>query len=144
MAHGLMAKAFTTAMTQEMDWVVESAGVAASVGSRESRETATVLAEKNASLQGFLSRQVNEEMLAEAHAVFCMTSGHRDVLLDEFPEFADKCYLLCDFSTKNPGGDVPDPIGMGPKAYQRVAETIEDAIPGMLRFLLANTNTDQA
>lgn len=128
------------AMADQNDWVVESAGVAASVGSCESRDTATVLADRSATLQGFRSRQVSEEMLAQAQAVFCMTAGHKEVLLDEFPEFADKCYLLCDFSTSNPGGDVPDPIGMGQKAYQRVAQTIEDAIPGMMRFLLANKN----
>jgi protein-tyrosine phosphatase len=96
-----------------------------------------VLQQRDASLQGFRSRQVSRTMMEQANVVLCMTQGHRDVLVEDFPEFADKCYLLGDFSTKRPGENVPDPFGMGRQAYEQVAETIEEAMPGLLGFVRA-------
>lgn len=133
MAQGLMAKK----LAAQPCWKVVSAGVAASVASAESRDTAALLAERGASLHKFRSRQVNEAMLRQATAVFCMTAGHRDLLLEDFPQFSEKYYLVGDFSSENPGGDVPDPIGMGANAYAKVADAIEDALPGMMRYLQA-------
>jgi len=133
MAQGLVAKA----LADEDDWEVRSAGVAASVGSSESRHTSEVLLERGASLQGFRSRQVSAGMMKQASVVFCMTQGHRDQLLEEFPDCADKCYLVGDFSAKHPGSNVPDPFGMGRKSYEQVAIAIEEALPGLLRFVKA-------
>lgn len=134
MAEGLFRKA----LGHRVGWVVRSAGVAASVGSKESRDTAKVLSDQNASLQGFRSQQVSAALIEEADAVFAMTQGHLYALEDEFPEHTDKFYLLGDF-VDDPAiaGDVSDPIGQGPRAYQEVARVLNAAFPGVLRFLEA-------
>jgi protein-tyrosine-phosphatase len=134
MAEGLFCKA----LGARAGWVVRSAGVAASVGSKESRETAKVLRDRGAELKEFRSRQVSAAMIAEADAIFAMTQGHLYALEDEFPEFSDKFYLLGDFvDDESFDGDVPDPIGMGSRAYEEVAKVLEAAYPGILRFLEA-------
>jgi len=135
MAEGLFRKALGT----RQDWVVCSAGVAASVGSRESRDTAKVLSDRAASLTNFRSQQVSERMIEEADAVFAMTLGHLSALEYDFPDHTDKFYLLGDF-VDDPAlaGDVPDPIGQGSRAYQEVAQVLEAAFPGVLRFLEAD------
>lgn len=131
MAEGLFRKA----LGKRPGWTVRSAGVAASVGSKESRDTAKVLEKRGASLTSFRSQQVSRELIEQADAVFAMTCSHLAVLEDEFPDFVDKFYLVGDFAED--GGDVPDPIGMGAKAYEEVALVLEEAFPGIIRFLEA-------
>ena len=131
MAEGLFRKALGT----RLGWTVRSAGVAASVGSKESRDTATVLEKRGVSLTSFRSQQVSRALIEQSDAIFAMTCSHLAVLEDEFPEFVHKFYLAGDFAED--GGDVPDPIGMGAKAYEEVALVLEDAFPGIIRFLEA-------
>jgi len=114
---------------------VRSAGVAASPGQGASGETQKILKAKNASLNGFLSRQVDEEILGQASLIIAMTSSHADVIKRFFPECAASVSLVCDFIDPEEGlggEDVPDPIGMGRAAYEEVAEVIELAIPGII------------
>lgn len=134
MAEGLFRKAIEA----RDGWMVASAGVAASVGSKESRETAQVLLAHGAALQGFRSQQVNDALIEQADVVFAMTQGHLEMLEEEFPEHTDKFYLVGDFlEGHQTGADVPDPIGMGARAYEQVAKVLQSAFPGILRFLEA-------
>jgi len=131
MAEGLFRKAAGP------DYEVSSAGVAAYPGSAASRETLEILAKKEAPLETFQSRMVDEEMLREADAVFCMTEPHLARLEQLFPEHEEKYHLVCDFLEINGvvGADVPDPIGMGMQAYLDVAKVLEAGIEGILGFL---------
>ena len=134
-----MAEAlFRHALAGQQGWSIKSAGVAASVGSKASHDTLKVLEERGITFADFRSQQVDEILLRDADAVFAMTESHLCYLEEDFPEFADKFYLVCDFVDlpgKGVGCDVPDPIGMGGKAYEQVAKVIEKAIPGILLFL---------
>ena len=67
-----------------------------------------------------------------------MTRNHLAVLEDRFPEHSDKYYLACDFvdiGGRGLGADVPDPIGMGKKAYQDVADVLSQAIPAIISYI---------
>jgi len=140
MAEGLFRKA----LGDRKEWHVKSAGVAASVGSKESRDTAKVLSDRGASLSDFRSQQVSRDLIEEADAVFAMTRGHLYALEDDFPEHTDKFYLIGDFlDDESCDGDVPDPIGMGPRAYEEVARVLEAAFPGILLFLEAGQRDEE-
>lgn len=117
------------------DVQVGSAGVAAMPGQGASRDTRAILKDKNANLKGFKSRQVDEEVLAEASLIVAMTDAHAALVKRFFPECAARVQLLCDFIDEEEGltgADVPDPIGMGRAAYEEVAEVIELALPGII------------
>jgi protein-tyrosine-phosphatase len=134
MAEGLFRKA----LAGRPDFVVSSAGVAASKGSPASPETLEMLRKRGASLEGFHSRPVSAALLKEATHVFTMTEGHLAVLESRFPEFSDKYFLVREFSgisDKRQGIDVPDPIGMGPAAYEQVAEVLDAAIPAIMAYV---------
>jgi protein-tyrosine-phosphatase len=120
--------------------VLGSAGVAAMEGSAASPDTRAVLKERGITLEGFRSRLVNEEMLAEATHIFCMTQSHLDMLGMLYPQFSERCFLMCDFVEIDgrAGRDVPDPIGMGRAAYEDVARCFEQAIGGIRGFLAAS------
>ncbi|NNC88793.1 MAG: hypothetical protein HKN82_10085 [Akkermansiaceae bacterium] len=116
---------------------VGSAGVAAAPGSPLSRETAAILKERGIELSGFAARMVDEEILAGASHVFCMTRNHLDMLERMYPEHQDKFHLVCDFAEirGEVGRDVPDPIERGMDAYRDVAACLDEAIAGIRRFL---------
>jgi protein-tyrosine-phosphatase len=137
MAEGLFRK-----MIAEYEGIecIGSAGVAAFPGDTMSPETSKVLKAMGAELEGFRSRPVSDDLLNQASHVFAMTQSHLDVLDRAFPEHADKSYLICDFVEIDGrvGQDVPDPIGMGARAYQKVAQVFEKALPGLIRFVEAN------
>jgi protein-tyrosine-phosphatase len=134
MAEGLMSKA----VSGRKDYTVGSVGVAASKGAPVSRETLNVLTQRGAKLENFRSRMVSREILSVATHVFAMTEGHLAALEAGFPEHSEKFFLLREFSgivDKSAGLDVPDPIGMGPAAYEEVAKVIESAIPSIIAYI---------
>jgi len=134
MAEGLLK----AALDQGDDISVVSAGVAAMPGQPASRETATILKKKEASIEGFKSRQLEEKLAQTADLIIALSSSHADVIRHLLPSVGDKINLLTDFIDPEEGlvdSDVPDPYGMSREAYEEVAEVIELAIPGILRAL---------
>ena len=121
-----------------------SAGVAAYDGDRISPETADELQRRNATLNNFVSRSVTMQMLESSSHVFAMTESHLNTLIRRFPDYAEKCYLVCDFIEINgkAGMDVPDPIGMGVRAYKQVGEVLEHAIPALIDFIENEESTE--
>lgn len=126
MAEGLLRKA----LGNRDDIVVSSAGLAAAAGASASRETLDALGRRDASLDRFASRPVSEALLREATHVFAMTEGHLAMLRLRFPKHAAKCRLAR--AAAGEDADVPDPIGMGRKAYEEVAVLLEREIPRIL------------
>lgn len=134
MAEGLFRKA----VEERGDFKVASAGVAAYPGSPMSAETRALLETRGAGTPGFQSQPVGERLIDEATHVFAMTAGHLKALNSLFPDHEDKFYLACEFAEipgKGLACDVPDPIGMGPEAYEEVARTLDLAIPSILAFI---------
>ena len=134
MAEGL----FRQAVAGRDDYEVSSAGVAASRGTPCNPETAALLKKRGAKLENFGSRQVSDALLASATHVFAMTRGHQQTLESRFPDHADKFYLVCEFvppSNKGECADVLDPIGMGRRAYEEVAEMFDTAIPSIIAYI---------
>ena len=134
MAEGI----FRQAIAGRGDYVVSSAGVAASKGAPCSRETAALLKNRKAPLDGFASRPVSETLLSAATHVFAMTRSHLQALESRFPHHSEKFYLVCEFAGlpgEGIGSDVPDPIGMGRRAYEEVAEVLDVAVPSIIAYI---------
>ncbi len=134
MAEGLFRKA----VAGREDYTVSSAGVAASKGTPANPETAALLQKHGVALDRFVSRSVSNALLREATHVFAMTSGHLRALESRFPDHADKFYLVCEFVEipgEGIGADIPDPIGMGRRAYEEVAEMFDLAIPAIITYM---------
>jgi protein-tyrosine-phosphatase len=138
-----MAEAlFRNAAKGRENLTTSSAGVAACNGSPTSRETRNILKQRGIPIANFASRPVSEAILKEASHVFAMTEGHLAALEAQFPQHSDKYYLLREFSgipDKRAGIDVPDPIGMGPVAYEEVAKVFDAAIPSILACVESDT-----
>jgi protein-tyrosine-phosphatase len=134
MAEGLFRKA----VGNRGDFIVQSAGVAAYPGDKANPETVKLLSGRGITLDGFRSQPLSKELVEQATHIFAMTSGHLEALENLFPDYSDKFYLACEF-VEIPGrgvaSDVPDPIGMGRKAYEATARTLDLAIPTLIAFI---------
>nr|WP_267908282.1 hypothetical protein [Luteolibacter yonseiensis] len=134
MAEGL----FRQAVSGRPEYEVSSAGVAASRGTPCNPETAAFLKKRNAALTSFGSRQVSDAILSKATHVFAMTRGHLQTLESLFPEHVDKFYLVCEFvesPQRESDKDVPDPIGLGRRAYEEVGNMFDAAIPTIVAYI---------
>jgi len=137
-AEGLFRKELKNAGRADIE-VMGSCGVATHDGYSMSRESEQVLKEHDAVLPSFTSTAIREDLVEEADFIFAMTQSHLDVILANFPEYAEKCHLMCAFKdfghSLGKGMDVSDPIGQGLCAYQDTAEMLLMAIPSLIDFI---------
>ena len=134
-----MAEAlFRKAVEGRDDYQTSSAGLSASRSGCCNAETAKVLASRGIRLENFNSRPISAAILSAATHVFGMTRDHLEILEHRFPQHTDKFYLTCEFVDipgKGIGADIPDPIGMGRKAYEEVAAMLDLAIPAIIEYI---------
>ena len=134
-----MAEAlFRQAVAGRSDFSTGSAGIAASKGAPCNPETAALLKKRGTPLDRFSSRMVTDAVLAEATHMFAMTEGHLQALESRVPAHSEKFYLMCEFveiPNQGIGVDVPDPIGLGRRAYEEVAEMFDLAIPTIVSYI---------
>ena len=114
-------------------FVVASAGLAAGVGSPASPESIEVLRAQGIDLSGHSSRQLTRELLHQVDHIYTMTRGHRDAILRDSPDLAERVCLL-----SREGRDIIDPIGMGFEVYKRCQQEIEQNVLGLLNTMIAD------
>ncbi len=133
MAEGL----FRNATKNRKDIEVASAGVGAVYGQPPSAHSVEVLRPLSIDISDIRSQPLTDELVEWATHIFVMTRGHRDTIELIFPEAADKTYLVCelDDQLRRRSLDVPDPIGLGLKAYQETCETLTKALPSLINFI---------
>ena len=123
--------------------LVCSAGLAASPGARASQQTAELLGQRGIAIDQHAAQQLSEHLVRHADYLFAMTRGHRDSILEVWPEAAPRVKLL-----EPGGGDIADPIGGPLEVYRRCAEQIEQGIEGSVPEVLAelreNTQNEDA
>ncbi|HEY3040368.1 MAG TPA: hypothetical protein VGJ66_16645 [Pyrinomonadaceae bacterium] len=96
-----------------------SAGLSAKVGAPLTPEARDVLKSLNVSARPHAARNLTVELAHQADLIFCMTSAHRQAVLNMIPSAAAKTYCL------DPDGDIPDPIGRELAAYIQCAKQIQ-------------------
>jgi protein-tyrosine phosphatase len=100
--------------------IVASAGTGAVGGGRASAEAVDVVAQMGLDLSGHETQPVSDSLVRQADAIYTMTQSHRQSILAQWPEAADRTRTLCPS-----GDDVVDPIGGPLDRYQRCARQIE-------------------
>jgi protein-tyrosine-phosphatase len=103
-----------------------SAGVSARVGAPLTPEAQEVLRSLNVPVRPHAARSLTVELADQAEIIFCMTSAHRQAVIEMIPSVAWKTLCL------NSEGDIDDPIGKGLPAYLNCAQGIRRLV--RLRF----------
>ncbi|HVZ93987.1 MAG TPA: Sua5/YciO/YrdC/YwlC family protein [Phycisphaerales bacterium] len=110
--------------------IIKSAGTSASSGSPVTDESVESLRKLGINLGPHRSTPLTRELIAEADAIFTMTSAHLASVNRLDPESAGKAELL------DPGGDIPDPIGGPQHLYDETALRLRDAVGSRLDEIL--------
>jgi protein-tyrosine-phosphatase len=83
-----------------------------------------VMQHRSLSLVQHESRPLNDLLVRFADWIVTMTDGHRTGLVEQWPEAADKTFLL-----RSDGGSIADPMGSSVEMYERCAEQIAAQLP---------------
>ncbi|MBI3297056.1 MAG: low molecular weight protein arginine phosphatase [Elusimicrobia bacterium] len=113
-------------------WDARSAGVAAERYFAVPDGVKKALADRGTSTEGHVPQLTGRELLAWADLVVAMTSGHREALLDQYPEFTSKTKLFSELAGRGEA-DVADPIGQPDAVYRRCRDEIETGLDAFLR-----------
>jgi len=108
-----------------------SAGLSAGSGSPASREAVSILAEDGIDLRNHESQPLTERLLLHADHVLTMTRGHRQLILNDYPDLADRVSLL---STED--DDICDPYGGGLREYAACKDSIAYHLKTMISQLV--------
>lgn len=106
---------------------VLSAGLSAGNGAPAAREAVDALANEGIDLRNHESQPLTERLLLHADHVLTMTRGHRQSILDEYPDLANRVSLLASDHT-----DISDPYGGSPREYAACKVTIEQYLRNLI------------
>lgn len=108
---------------EEKGLMVMSAGIAAMAGGRAAPEAIQTIQAWGADLSNHESQPLSDRLVRFADTILTMTRGHREAILSQWPEAAERTQLL---SAKQQ--DIADPIGGPLELYRRCAEQIDQQI----------------
>jgi protein-tyrosine-phosphatase len=92
------------------NWRVESAGTWALEGIPAVQNTQLAIAALyKVDIQGHRSRCINQELMNSFDLVLTMEKGHKEALQIEFPQYAEKVYLISEMVGEEK--EIQDPIG---------------------------------
>ncbi|MCL4194347.1 MAG: threonylcarbamoyl-AMP synthase [Thermoguttaceae bacterium] len=108
---------------EDRGMMVMSAGVAAVSGGRAATEAVQVMRQLGMDLSQHETQPLTEPLVRYADLIFTMTDSHRQAVLVQWPNAAERTKVL-----SVSGADISDPIGGPVERYQRCAAEIEAAL----------------
>jgi protein-tyrosine-phosphatase len=96
-----------------------SAGLSATDGTPMARHAQDTLRKLGVPFHGHSSRSLTGALVEEAAVIYCMSSTHRETVINLHPSAAWKTRCL------DPDGDIEDPAGGGPEAFLNCAKQIQ-------------------
>lgn len=125
MAEGLLRRKLAQARL-DGELAVASAGVWTSDGRPATAYAVRAMAERGLDISTHASRNVTEDMVAQAALILTMTRSQAEALRLDWPACRGKTYLLSEMS--GACHDVQDPIGGSLADYEATARELEHLI----------------
>ncbi len=110
--------------------IVVSAGVAAVQGGRASAHAMQTAAEMGVDLSRHETQLLSSSLVRQADVIYAMTQAHRETILAQWPEAAERTCLL-----SPEGVEIADPVGGLLERYRECAAQIQAALAERLRDL---------
>lgn len=120
MAAAIMEK---IAVENDLDVLIESAGLFANVGGTASEEAIEALDKMGIDLTFHQTKPITEELIEKSDIILAMTQAHKELLK---PMAGDKVYTLKEYAGES--GDISDPYGGDLEEYEETAKEIYDAL----------------
>jgi protein-tyrosine phosphatase len=111
---------------RNVEWEVGSAGTWTTDGQPVSDGTRLVLEKRGISINEHKSRQVTADLLRSYQLILTMEQGQKEALRVEFPEIANRVYLMSEMIGHR--FDVVDPIGGSQAEFNETARELDQIL----------------
>jgi len=125
MAEAILKKQ-TSQRADADQWHIESAGIWAQDGKPPAFLSKYVMEMMGMDISGKLSQSVNRKLLQNFNLVLTMEQEHKDWLIEQYGEIAERTYMLSEMVGEV--ADIPDPIGGELFEYHMVANLLQRII----------------
>ena len=125
------------AVENDLDILIESAGVFAEEGEAASEYAIQAMSEMGIDLTSHRTQPVSEDLLSKADVVLTMTNGQKMLVEQYAPE---KTFTLNEYAGLM--GDISDPFGGDIEEYRETAQEIYDAVVDMAEKLPMKNSDD--
>lgn len=113
----------------DKEYTCSSAGVYAFEGDNASYEAIEAMKNYGLDISQHYARVLDFDMIQDAYVVLTMTKDHKRMILDVYPEAADKVFTLKEYAGyPDDDWDISDPFGGSTEVYEDCAEEIETAL----------------
>lgn len=109
---------------QRTDIEFSSAGLAAFPGSYASSQAIQVMSSAGIDLKDHRARMLRADLIEGCDLILTMTSGHKCVITESYPEAAAKVFTLAEYANDS-GRDISDPFAQSVEVYRHCAGEIE-------------------
>ncbi len=136
MAAAIMEK---IAVENDLDVLIESAGLFANVGGKASENAVKALDEMGIDLTFHQTKPITEELIEKSDLILTMTEAHKELLK---PIAGNDVYTLKEYGGGS--GDISDPYGGDIEEYRETAREIYDALVDVAEKIadIQNGNTE--
>ena len=123
-------------------WQIASAGCWVYPSMPATAKAITTVAGLGAYLNDHASQLVSADLLSQYQLILCMENAHVDFIKSQFPEIANKVFLL----SQMVGDDyeIDDPVGQSQEAYDRSAQIILSILQQGLERISTLSSTQDA
>ena len=137
MAEGIFKDIVQQKCFSQSIWHIKSAGCWALSGHPATPTAVLAMRERGIDLAAHRSQPVTEALLAANDLILCMEFDHRNTLRRNFPEAADKVFLLSEITGCEQ--EVLDPVGDPLNSYLNTADKMTDYLLNGLQEILRLT-----
>lgn len=111
------------AVKNDLDVLIDSAGVFAEIGAKATDEAVKAMAARGIDLSSHRTKPLTDELISAADIILVMTGAHKQLIASMAPE---KVYTLKEYAGDE--GDISDPFGGDDEEYEQTAGEIYDAL----------------
>lgn len=108
-------------------FLIASAGLAADYGGPASREAVDAMHKRGLDLRSHTSQPLTDRLLGQLDRCYTMTNQHRNMILAERPDLADRVKVLA-----TDGRDISDPFGGDSAEYAACASSLENYVRSLV------------
>ncbi len=113
------------------DIMVSSAGTFSGDGYPVSGNSVSALQRIGIDISAHRSTMLSRKLIEETDLIIALADNHRRQIGSVMPKALKKTFLLMDFSSKNRGNDVPDPVGGPPEIYEDCFSEMKPALDNL-------------
>jgi len=123
---------------------ITSAGTKALTGGRVNDVVALIARNNGFSLREHKSDPITKRIVKSADLILTMEQGHKDFILEEYPEAKEKVFRLMEYGwqpdeeDQEESLDVPDPTGLSAEDFQEFIETAHAEADRLIHELVHN------